>query len=51
MEKPNTSPTELLKEILAHLRKPDSLNDHPWAISTAHYHQDTDKSAGEYLVQ
>lgn len=51
MEKPNVPTTELLKEILAHLRKPDLLNDHAWAISAAQYHQNTEKSAGEQLVQ
>ncbi len=45
MEKTAASPIELLKEILAHLRSPDKLNNHPWAI------QSTDKSSGEHLVQ
>jgi hypothetical protein len=55
MEKPAESPSELLKKILANLRKPDSLNDHPWAIKTnpiiRQQNKDASKSSGEHLVQ
>jgi len=54
MEKPDVSPTGLLKEILANLRKPDTLNDHPWAIQInppARPSQDANKSSGDHLVQ
>ncbi len=45
MDKQNASPIELLKEILANLRSPDALDDHPWAASG------TNPSSGEGLVQ
>lgn len=54
MKKTDASPSELLKEILANLRKPDSLNDHPWAIQinlTARQNPNSNKSPGEHLVQ
>lgn len=55
VKKTNASPNELLKEILANLRKPDALNDHPWAIqinpTARRNHPDTNMSAGEHLVR
>ena len=55
MNKTNASPIELLKEILANLRKPDALNDHPWAIqintTARRNHPGENLSAGEHLVQ
>lgn len=53
MEKPDIAPIELLKDILVHLRTPDALNNHPWAIrqnAAAQQLHLTDKSAGEQLV-
>ena len=41
-EKTNTAPLDLLKDVLAHLRKPQALNDHPWAVQI--------NSTGEELV-
>ena len=55
MEKPDITPLELLKDILANLRKPHLLNDHPWAIqitpTTPRNDQGAEKSSGEQLVQ
>ena len=54
-ENPDTAPLLLLKKILAHLRDPAALNDHPWAIQihlNARQHlQSGQPSAGEQLVK
>jgi hypothetical protein len=54
MEKETPSAVELVKEILLHLRTPDDLNNHPWAVQpyldTAQNHKNS-KNPGEYLVE
>ena len=47
----NRSPKELLREILENLRKPQLLDDHPWAIKNSLEAATIGESSGEQLVQ
>ena len=52
MEDPKAYPVDLIKSILANLRDPDALNDHPWAVSMsgAKQRESNTHQPGEQLV-
>lgn len=45
------SPKELLREILENLRKPQLLDDHPWAVSSSQEVETIGSTPGERIVQ
>ena len=55
VEKPDTTSLELLRKILAHLRDPVALDDHPWAIhlnsGARQHYQNGQPSPGEQLLK